>query len=108
MTKEEGQNLTNFFKPSTSKAVSNEPVNFVRTEPKEKSSKTKNTLPKIFEKSLEKRSNSEKEVKSEVVNRAELKALQEKPLKNFFKPKKAQQTVPEAQFRWVKSRVVNF
>ena len=96
MSKEEGQSLTNFFKPTSSKATTNEAVNFVKKKTSEESSEiklrpfpqrqAKNVL--TFTKSPEKRLNSEiKKDQIESVHYIKQKQPDKNPRKNFFKPK---------------------
>ena len=106
MSKEEGQSLTNFFKPTSSKATSNEAVNFVKNKTSKESldiklrpfpqRQPKNVL--TFTKSPEKRPNSEiKKDQIESVHYIKQKQPDKDPRKNFFKPKNNQEQSELAQ-----------
>ena len=100
MTKGEGQSLTNFFKPTSSKATTNEAVNFVKNKTSKESSEIKlrpfpQRQPKnvlTFSKSPEKRLNTEiKKDQIESVHYIKQKQPDMNSRKNFFKPKNNQE-----------------
>ena len=106
MSKEEGQSLTNFFKPTSSKATSNEAVNFVKNKTSKESSEIKlrpfpQRQPKnvlTFSKSPEKRPNSEiKKDLIESVHYIKEKQPDKNPRRDFFKPKNNQEQSELAQ-----------